>query len=157
MYTTEGIILKKIDAGEADAFFTIYTKDFGKIRALAQGVKKSTAKLKGHLEALNFSAVSFVLGRRGERLTQATLIESWPSVRANYDKFVAAYQVADLFDKGCLVGEKDEPLWNLLHGALDSLEVWSDFSEKARDDFLRGFELRLSHSLGYGPEAHSWN
>ena len=52
MYTTEGIILKKIDVGEANALFTIYTKDYGKIRAVAQGVKKEGAKLQGHLEPL---------------------------------------------------------------------------------------------------------
>lgn len=30
MYATEGIVLKKIDVGENDGVFILYTRDFGK-------------------------------------------------------------------------------------------------------------------------------
>ena len=45
VYKTEGIILKRIDVGEADSLFTIYMKDFGKIRAKILYVLSRTDRL----------------------------------------------------------------------------------------------------------------
>lgn len=145
MHTTEGMVLKKNNAAEADAFFVIYTKDFGKVRARAQGIKKEGAKLKGHLEVLNHSSVSFVLGKNGERLTQAQIINSWPEIRSDLDKLKAALYAAGLVDKYCLVGEKDGKLWELLFDSFQELEQ-KEFSQ----DFLKRFERHLLAALGYG-------
>lgn len=149
MHTTEGIILRKVGVGEADALHIIYTKDFGKIRALAQGVKKEGAKLKGHLEPLNQSVVSFVFGKNGERLTQAILINFWPALRQDPGKLRAACQIVELVDQNCLEGEKDEPLWRLILESLIFLEK-NNFVEKSLDLFKEEFVKRLSVCLGYG-------
>lgn len=144
MYTTEGIILKKQDVGEADALFTIYTKDFGKIRAVAQGIKKEGAKLKGHLEPLSLSLIGFVLGRSGERLTHALLLAPWHSIKGDYSKIQAAWQIATAIDQHCFNGEKDENLWTLVLGSLALLE-----KGVADAEFFRAFEKRLHECLGY--------
>ena len=148
MYFTEGIILKKTDLGEDGALFTIYTKDFGKIRALAQGVKKEGAKLKGHLEPLSLSSVSFVLGKNGERLTHAALNNFWPGIREDYQKLAAAQKIAILVDQECLPGEKDEPLWELL---VKSLLVLDDqaFSSESLVNLIGSFEKNFAACLGY--------
>jgi DNA repair protein RecO (recombination protein O) len=142
MYKTEGIVLKKIDAGETDALFTIYTKDFGKIRAVAQGVKKEEAKLKGHLEPLSLASLQFVSGRNGERLTHAELFEYWPRLKEDREKLKTAYLVVELVDKECFGGEKDPRIWNLLVSTLASLnqEVFTD-QELAK--FSANFEKQL--------------
>lgn len=148
MYTTEGIILKRSDTGEADSFFTIYTKDFGKIRALAQGVKKGDAKLKGHLEPLSLSAISLVTARSGLRLTAAVLQAAFPDTRNNYNKLAAGFSVVELLDKECLEGEKDEKLWNLILETLFIIER----ENTGREDLakvIRAFERKLTSNLGY--------
>ena len=148
MHSTEGIILKKTDLGEDGALFTIYTKDFVKIRALAQGVKKEGAKLKGHLEPLSLSSVSFVLGKNGERLTHAALNNFWPGIREDYQKLAAAQKIAILVDQECLPGEKDEPLWELL---AESLLVLDDqtFSSESLVNLIGSFEKNFAACLGY--------
>ncbi len=151
MHTTQGIILTKTNAGESDCVFNIYTKDFGKIRARAQGVKKEAAKLKGHLEPLNLVSVSFVLGKSGERLTHASLLNSWPEIRGNYEKISAALYISGLVNKHCLAGEKDEPLWGLLKSGLLSLEQ-EDFSQSDPGQFRRKFEAEFLAGLGYAGE-----
>ena len=40
MIKTEAIVLKSADAGEVDRLLTIYSKELGKVRILAKGVKK---------------------------------------------------------------------------------------------------------------------
>ena len=52
-YKTEGIILKRINFGEADRILTSYTKHFGKISLLAKGVRKITSRKGGNIELFN--------------------------------------------------------------------------------------------------------
>lgn len=149
MYTTQGIILKKTGFGEADALYTIYTKDYGKIRARAQGVKKEGAKLKGHLETLNLARIGFILGKNGERLTHAELQNAWLGIRGDFEKLGAAVYMTELVDRHCLTGEKDEALWRLLTDSFGELEAvpGTDLPK-----FLQNFEIKLLDCLGYAGE-----
>lgn len=150
MYTTEGIILSKTGVGEADALYTIYTQDLGKVRALAKGVKKEEAKLKGHLEQLCLSRVSLVEGRNGTpRLTRASLLNFWPHLRERETTLRLASAVAAAIDDECLVGERDLALWKLIYNSFAALDDAS-FSDEGADDFLQNFRMRLSSVLGYG-------
>lgn len=144
-YTTTGIILKKISVGETDALFTLYTQDFGKFSGLAQGVKKEGAKLKGHLESLNLSQVSFVLGRGGERLIHAEVINPWHNIREDYRKLGLAWYVACQFDQHCFPGEKDEVLWDILIKSFYDIEQLPE-SDK---NFIKSFDVQLLEGLGY--------
>lgn len=148
MYSTEGVVLKKIDAGEADGVFIMYTRDFGKIRALAAGVKKSEAKLKGHLEVFSHVAVQFVLGKYGERLTHAVAVSSWPEIRTDMQKAALAYYVVTLIDAHCLPGQKDEELWQFLLQTFNMIKNGT-YAERGVEAFLHDKELELLKLLGY--------
>ena len=148
--------------------FTIYTKDFGKITVEAQGVKKESAKLKGHLEPLLPARIGFVTSKRGMRLVYASMRDFWPGVRQDLGKLIIAFRMADAIDEMCLEGERDENVWNeilksfLLLGkenapftgdsrgfserALQSAEIITN----AGRDFFEGFKKRLTQELGYG-------
>lgn len=149
MHITEGIILKKIGVGETDALYIIYTKDFGKIRALAKGVKKEGAKLRGHLELLSLSRLSFVFGKNGEQLTQAVLLNFWPIIRQDWARLHLATQLVAMVDRGCLERDRDESLWVLLQESIIFLEK-NNFVEKSLDLFKEEFVKRFSACLGYG-------
>lgn len=151
MYTTRGIVLRNKSAGEVGAAIIIYTKDFGKISAYAQGIKKEEAKLRGHLETLSLSHIGFVLGRSGERLVQASLINFWPSIREDFQKLSSAIHIANLIDKHCFPGQKDEFLWDIVIKSFEELEN-NNFLEKDHFIFLRSFEKRFLDVLGYAGE-----
>lgn len=150
MYFTEGIILKKIDYGEADALFSIFTKDFGKIRAMAQGVKKESAKLKGHLEKLNLAEISFVEGKSGYRLTSAEAKNLFPSLRLRLSALKSAFYCFEFYDRLVLEGEKDLGLWDLLNQSLIFLDQNYDSSSDKLQDFFSFFENEFLNVSGYG-------
>lgn len=154
MYSTEGVVLKKSDAGETDVLFTLYTKEYGKIRVRAQGVKKESAKLKGHLETLSLSSVSFVLGKNGERLTHASLINYWPATRSDLGKLKLAYEIVETIDRSCFPGQKDEAVWGEILRGFSFLE---DSVTGGEAEFLPSFKKHLSISLGYGGESDIMN
>lgn len=157
MYSTEAIVLKRIDIGEADQLFSMYTKEFGKIRARAQGIKKEAAKLKGHLEPLSRAHISFVIGKSGERLTHAMLADFWPGVRGDFARQAMAHYLTELFDEQCLAGERDPELWQLLLDSLKELEE-RPFGKNTKEAhaaisvFLSRFTARFLGALGYNGE-----
>lgn len=148
IYSTQGIILSRSPAGEADAFFSIYTKDFGKIVARAQGIKKENAKLKGHLEPLHLSMIQFVLGKNGARLTGASLLNPWPVISADFDKTVEAVRMADAFDRNCFPNDRDESLWNVLFDSFLALERTTSSTDDLQD-FHHLFAKKFFACLGY--------
>ncbi|MBI3421248.1 MAG: DNA repair protein RecO [Candidatus Sungbacteria bacterium] len=142
-YKTDAVVLSRLPRGEADALYTLYTREFGKVQAIAQGVKKESAKLRGHLEPLCLSSVQFVLGRNQERLTHATGIRGWSRIREDWEKITAAQNMLDLVQDHCFPGEKDTCVWNLL---LESLLVLEE-REFSQEVAVR-FRDRLNVCLG---------
>ncbi len=62
-YRTQGIILGKVDRGESDRLFTIYTKDYGIINLLARSERKIKSKLRSGLELFYLSEIEFIQGK----------------------------------------------------------------------------------------------
>ena len=54
-YSTEAIVLKRSDLGEADRILTLFTPHKGKVHVIAKGVRRITSKRAGHLELLSRS------------------------------------------------------------------------------------------------------
>ncbi len=71
VYTTEGFVLGSTPSGEASKTFWIYTKDFGLIKAKAQGVRLLASKLRYAIEEYSLATFSLVKGREVWRLTGA--------------------------------------------------------------------------------------
>jgi DNA repair protein RecO len=60
---TIGIVLSRIDYGEADRIVTMLTPDQGKLSLMARGVRKPKSKLAGGIELFSISDISFIQGR----------------------------------------------------------------------------------------------
>ena len=146
MYFTLAIVLSSGAAGESDGLYSLYTKDFGKIRARAQGVKKVDAKLRGHLETLALSRVGFVQTRHGERLVYAEALEGFGAIRSDIERMKTALYVAALLDEAIFPGEPDLPVWGLLERTLAEIEK----SIPPFDPILSRFESEFLEHLGYG-------
>ena len=52
-FKTEGIIIKRRDYGEADRILTVMTREYGKLKIKAKGVRKITSRRSAHIELLN--------------------------------------------------------------------------------------------------------
>lgn len=50
MYETEAIVLRAIRYGEADSVLTLYTRERGRVSAMAKGTRKATSRLGGRLQ-----------------------------------------------------------------------------------------------------------
>ena len=83
MYGVEAFVLASSDVGEYDRIYSLLTREFGKVRAVARSVRKPKAKLAGHLDIPNRTWIELVPASKGWQVTQALEQESFPGVRQN--------------------------------------------------------------------------
>jgi len=145
MIKTEGIILKKSDLGETDRLLTIYTKDFGKIKVLAKGIKKLNSKLRYHLEPLNYSYLILVEGKSFRIIKDAVLMDQFLNIRRDLKKIGRTFDLMRLLDDLIIDEEQDENIWTLCLTTLYQINKREEVSFIVRD-----FRNNLIKLLGYG-------
>src|SRR5210317_2261042 len=70
-FRVNAIVLKHQDYGEADRILTLYTREQGKLRALAKGVRKVHSRKSGHLEPFTLVSLQLAHGRSWPIVSQA--------------------------------------------------------------------------------------
>ncbi len=74
IHHTEAFVIKSISSGEASKRIWLFTRDFGLIMAVVQGVRKPSAKLQGHISDYAYIKADLVKGREVWRLIGAEMI-----------------------------------------------------------------------------------
>ena len=120
-YRSQGFFLKKSARGEADELFTIYTKDFGKLKIIGKAIRKITSKLRGGVGLFYLSDIEFIQGKTYKILTDALLIENFKDIRQNLLKLRIAHKIAELLNSLAAKEEKDEKAWELLNDVFQKL------------------------------------
>ena len=143
-YKTEGIILKRINYGEADRILTIYTKHYGKIKALAKGVRRITSRRGGNIELFNQTVLFLHKGRNLDILQEAQVISSFKSWRKNLKKVSTAYYFSELVDKLTPEAQANQQVFELLRRFLTKI------STASLPELTRSFEEALLRELGFG-------
>ena len=68
-YSTAAVVLKRINYGEADRLVTLLTEKYGRVTAIARGVRKPLSKLRGFLELFTYGDFRLAEGKTLHRLT----------------------------------------------------------------------------------------
>ncbi|MDH7601157.1 MAG: DNA repair protein RecO [Armatimonadota bacterium] len=145
-YVNPGIVIRRIDLGEKDRILTIYTKDYGKLSAVAKGCRRPGSKLAGPSEPFVYSKMMFACGRDLDILTQADVRESFPNIRSCITTTAHAIYLLELIDKFSEDRQPNAELFDILLSGLYMLEGGTDPELTARY-----FELQLLRTLGYEP------
>lgn len=147
-YRTEAIVLRVIDYGESDRIVTFCTQDFGKIKGIAKGARRSRKRFANALEPFSCSRIQF--SRRGPDslalIEGCDILSHFPLIRADLEKTLAASYLIDLTDQFTPEDKKSEASFFLLQDFLRCLE-----GTAITDALLRFFEIRLLKVSGYDP------
>jgi DNA repair protein RecO (recombination protein O) len=120
-YRTLGIVLRKRAKGEADYFFTIFTKDFGKLEILGKGIRKIASKLKSGMELFCLSEIEFIQGKTHKTLTDAILINNFPYLRKDLKKLTLSFRIARTVSRFTQKEDPDEKIWQFLNEIFQKL------------------------------------
>ena len=148
IYETQAFVLESSGRREADKIFSLYTEDFGLIRASAIAVRKMQSKLRPHLVNFSLAHVSLVRGRDHWRIVSAKREKELPNFKTSCGKaFIRALSLVTRLVRGERV---DPKLFEILRSAYDIL------FENNPDalSFEIGLVLKILHELGYvDPQA----
>ena len=114
-------MLSKKEMGDNDVLFFLYTKELGRVAALAKGAKRLTSKLAGHLEPLSLSNVRLVEKKR-LHIADALLLDNFKNIRNNYRTFKEALLLLKFIEDNTFEFQADELLWQVLSQALKNLD-----------------------------------
>lgn len=155
-YKTEGIIIRRNNFLEASLILDIYTRDYGKIEAVARSARKAKGKLKGHLELFLDTDLVLAYGKNIDTITSSVTVESFLNLRNNLELSFGAYYILELVDKMTAEGHRDEKVFNLLRRALLFLDVGTRqclVSTMAAKTVLF-FQINLLDLTGFSPELN---
>lgn len=106
-YTTEAVILRARDFGEADRLLTLYTLAEGKVTAKVRGARNAGSRLAGATLPLTHAEVMLWRGRSNiETLTQAVCRDGFAPMREDLWRLAQANLAVELVD---LVTEERVP------------------------------------------------
>ena len=148
METFEALILRKSSYGEADLLVTLFSREYGKFRALAKNAKKSQKRFGGRLDFFNRLVIDVTLNRRRFNLIgDVTLKQSYREITESVDSFVTGTRVLELMD---FLTPEQEPASELFDLATDTLELLSKRGEPY--SIFLVFLLRAVTLCGYRPD-----
>jgi len=145
-YKTLGIVIKRVNFGEADKILTLLTPTFGKLRCIAPGVRRLHSRKAPSLELFSLSRLFLVKGKNLDIVTEAELIASFRNLRKSLERIKLAYQFCELVNLMTAEGQEQKEIFALLSKAL----TWLNDTPKLNQEGLRRFQLRLLQDLGFG-------
>jgi DNA repair protein RecO (recombination protein O) len=148
LYVTDAIVLTRFDYGEADRIMTLFTPAFGKLKAIAKGVRRTKSRLGGSLEPLAELRVALARGRTVDVVTQVQVSHAWLHLRDSLESTATAWYLAELADRSLEERHEAEGLYALLRHAYELLDAGMDAGRVAR-----WYEMRLADELGVRPEV----
>jgi DNA repair protein RecO (recombination protein O) len=143
----DAVVLRHTDWGEADRILGLFTREHGKLRAIAKGVRKIHSRKAGHVEPFTRVALLLAHGRDFWILTQAEMMEAYMPLRENLALTAYAAYTVELIDRFTYDEGQNLALYTLL---VDTLKRLCEESDPYI--VIRYYEIRLLDLIGFRPE-----
>lgn len=147
IYTTDGVVVRTSNLGEADRIVTLVTPVHGLVRGVAKSARKPNSKLGGHLDLLRHVNVSVRETKTLHGLSQASTVNGFRGLRDDLDRFSRAAYVSEMSERFSVEGGSNQPLFRLLLDVLGELEQTEN-----PELVVHFFEMRLLQLNGFAPE-----
>ena len=121
---TEAIVLRTYRLGEADKIVSLFTRQAGRLRAVAAGSQRTKSRYGGTLEPLSYIRL-WLFERENRdllRLNSAELLESFFDMQRDYRCHVAAQYIAEVSERLLPERELNERAFRLLLATLRGLK-----------------------------------
>jgi len=172
------LVVRGFDWSETSRIITLFTREFGKVRALAKGGRRLKSNFDVAFDLLNVCHVMVIRKAHGglDLLTEAQLAERFPVLRQDLSALYAGYYIAELLADGTQDYDPhpelfdaaietlrslrlEDPSPNPLHQGERGLSAPPSLLGKGVGglgsatalDAVAAFELVWLHELGYSP------
>jgi len=156
-YKTRSFIFKKMDRGESDRIFSVFTEDFGRLDVFAKSIRKSISKLKGGIDLFFISDIEFVQGKNRKTLTDAILVDKFNNIYRDLEKFKIVNKIGNILDNFIKGEEKDKEIFVLLRKSIKELNDQQNNKIVIKQLTYYYFLWNVLSLLGYHLEVQKCN
>jgi DNA repair protein RecO (recombination protein O) len=148
---TLAIVIRVVEFSESSCVVTLFTRDFGKIAALAKGARRPKSPFESALDLLAVCRIVFLHKSSDalDLLTEAKLERRFRAASRDLSRLYAAYYVAELLREMTDDRDPHPELYDAAAEALSDLDGRADVSRVV----LR-FEMTALRVLGHLPALH---
>jgi DNA repair protein RecO (recombination protein O) len=123
LYRDHGVVLRTWKLGEADRIVSIFTREHGKVRAVAKGVRKTSSRFGSRLEPTAHLSLQLYTGRGDlDTVTQVETVDRFTSLRNDLDQWARACAMLEAVDQSSPDREPNEAMFDMLVRGLGTLE-----------------------------------
>lgn len=152
LYRDEAVILRAQRLGEADRIITLLTRQHGRVRAVAKGVRRTRSKFGARLEPFMMVDVQLYRGRSLDIITQVETINPYGDrLASDYPRYTSGTAMLETAER--LTDEEGDPAvqqYLLLVGGLRTLSDGSHDPSLVLDAYL----LRALAVAGWAASLH---
>ncbi|RNC29877.1 MAG: DNA repair protein RecO [Candidatus Dichloromethanomonas elyunquensis] len=145
VYSTDAIVIRSREYGESDRLITLFSREKGKIEAIAKGARKPRSTQRGGTQLFTYADFLLYRGKNLDTVSQAQPKESFIHLWNDFDRTIAASGMVELLDTAAPKEQPEPELFTLTLSFLFLLRHVDPYIAQA------AFALRLMHSAGYLP------
>ncbi|MCL4389936.1 MAG: DNA repair protein RecO [Patescibacteria group bacterium] len=140
----EGVILKRSNLGEADKIIIFFSRQLGKTKVLAKGVRRIRSRRAPDLELFNHVSLVVHHSKTFNLVTEAKTINNYSLLKSDLKSSGYLFYLCEVLDK---ILPEDQPHPDLFGNFLAFL------NSPLNQDGVKRFVVELLWSLGYLPRG----
>jgi len=145
VYKADAIVIRSREYGESDKLITLFSREKGKLEAVAKGVRKPKSKQRGGTQLFTYADFLLYKGRNLDIVNQVNPKESFIHLWDDFDRMIAASGVAELLDAATLREQAEPQLFTLTLGSLFLMKIVDPYIVQAT------FALKILKFIGLLP------
>ena len=149
-FTTEALVIGSMRYREADRIVTLYTRERGRLDAVAKGVRRTKSKVGGRLEPFTLIRASLYTGRNLYTIVGVDTLRTFQGVRDELYRMQEGARLFTVVRHLFPAEEGSAPAFNLLVRGIARLAEAPDPARAA--GVVLATRLKLLALLGYAPE-----
>jgi DNA repair protein RecO (recombination protein O) len=147
---SDAVVIRHTEYSNTSRIFRFYTRRYGRMTALAKGVKRPKGRDVGQLDLFSRTEIVFVSGQFSQRMAilhEACAEETFPRLREDLRRYYAASHAVALVQ---LLTPEHDPNPELFDELVETLRWLDGGADPAV--VLFAFEMRLLTATGFLPE-----
>ncbi len=146
-FTTEGLVIKEMNIGESDRLVTLFTRDYGIIKAFASGAKSIKSKKGTATSLLTYSSFTILRKKDTYRIYEAVPQVTFFTLGSEVETLALSQYFCELALEFAQSGMPNDELLRLILNSLHFLT-----KEKRYGPLIKAItELRTAVISGYSP------
>lgn len=152
-YRDQGVVLRTHKLGEADRIITVLTREHGKVRAVARGIRRTSSKFGARLQPFTHVDLQFATGRTLDVVTEAVTVRPYAEPLADdYPAYTSGQVMLETADR--LVAEEGQrslTQFTLLLGGLHALTHGTNDGTRPPTMIMDSYLIRAVAAAGFAP------